>query len=788
MAGGWGSRLRPLTCNLPKPMVPLLSRPVMEYSVKHLVNCGVKEAAITTAYLAPKIKTYFGDGSSYSIQLSYYHENKPLGTGGSIRNARDFTTDTFVVISGDALTDLDLTKAFEFHQSKGALATLVLHRQPIPLQYGVVITDEEGKIIRFLEKPAWNQVFSDTVNTGIYILEPEALDEFAQGEEFDFSKDLFPKLLKKGAPLYGYISDCYWCDIGDMRTYRQAQYDMLDNLTKLPLPGSQVAPGIWLDSGAQMGDCQIQGPLYVGSNSRVADGVKLESYNIIGANCSVAGRSSLKRTIIWDSSSLAQNVECRGATICSGVSVGENAHIYEGAVIGCGTTLGDRTMVKPETKVWPEKYIEADTQSKGTLMWGTKHKSSIFGSRGVDGRIEGNLTPQWVAHLGQGLAAIAPNLLVISRDQHPVSSILADALSAGARAGGSGVLTLETNAKPLARFACRGNHASGGAFIRTNEKGLSSIEILNKIGAPLNKAGFRKLENLLHTHDAPRQTADLIGSWKQGINLVLAYYAEALPLLHHHTLNFTVVLASKNDELLSLTQSFLESLGCQVRTCGDYSIPKMAEQVVSEEAAMGIILSTGGERYSLIDNRGNPVPEHCQHALVTRIAAEKGDKVVIPADKPDVPGISLNKVSRLGPDLGVVMSTLLEESLLQYILRYDGIRAAGLILDWLQESRADLAGLVSKIPPIHYKKMQINCPWQKKSRILREFAPHQMGSTQEGVRIESSKGWALILPDNDRPLLSVFAQGHREEFAPELAEDLRSRITSLLQQEDNPNK
>ncbi|MBS3994895.1 MAG: nucleotidyltransferase family protein, partial [Alkaliphilus sp.] len=190
MAGGKGTRLRPLTCGIPKPMVPILNKPVMEYSIKLLKKYGIRDIAVTMAYLPTVITDYFADGEKWGVHLKYFNEEVPLGTGGSVKNAEEFLEDTFIVISGDALTDLDINQALKYHKMKKSRATLVLKKEPVPVEYGVVITDESGRIIRFLEKPSWGEVFSDTINTGIYILEPEVLNYYQKGENFDFSKDL----------------------------------------------------------------------------------------------------------------------------------------------------------------------------------------------------------------------------------------------------------------------------------------------------------------------------------------------------------------------------------------------------------------------------------------------------------------------------------------------------------------------------------------------------------------------------------------------------------------------
>src|SRR5690606_18178375 len=213
MAGGEGTRLRPMTANQPKPLLPVVNRPIMEHVLRLLKRHGFDDTVVTVQFLATLIRNYFGDGEELGMNLRYVAEEVPLGTAGSVKNAEEHLRgEPFIVISGDALTDIDLTDMVRFHRENGAMVTIGLKRVANPLEFGIIIVDDDGRIQRFLEKPTWGQIFSDTVNTGIYIMEPEVLDHVAAGENVDWSSDVFPKLLEDGAPLYGYIAEGYWED------------------------------------------------------------------------------------------------------------------------------------------------------------------------------------------------------------------------------------------------------------------------------------------------------------------------------------------------------------------------------------------------------------------------------------------------------------------------------------------------------------------------------------------------------------------------------------------------
>src|ERR1039458_641440 len=223
MAGGFGTRMRPLTINLPKPMIPVVNRPMMEIIVDLLKKHKLTDLLSVVFYQPETITEYFHDGADFGVQMQYKAAESDLGTAGSVKNCQAMVDkERFVVISGDVLTDFDLTAAIKFHEQNKAKATMILTRVENPLAFGVVITGKDGKIERFLEKPTWGEVFSDTVNTGIYILEPEVLDLIPERSEFDFSKDLFPLLLEEDAGLYGYISDGYWRDVGNLNEYQEA--------------------------------------------------------------------------------------------------------------------------------------------------------------------------------------------------------------------------------------------------------------------------------------------------------------------------------------------------------------------------------------------------------------------------------------------------------------------------------------------------------------------------------------------------------------------------------------
>src|SRR5256886_8551599 len=252
MAGGEGTRLRPLTSNQPKPMVPIVGKPCMEHILELLKQRGLEEVIVRVAFLPQAIRGYFGDGESLGMKIGYSVEETPLGTAGSVRLAGDQLDETFLVISGDALCDIDLTALIDFHKQKGAAVTIGLKSVDNPLEFGIVVTDDDGRVERFLEKPSWGQVFSDTINTGIYVVEPEALSHVPAEGPYDFSKQLFPLRLEMGSPISRYICTGYWQDIGNLDQYRQANFDALDEKGRLHNPGIRLRGNIWIGERVEL--------------------------------------------------------------------------------------------------------------------------------------------------------------------------------------------------------------------------------------------------------------------------------------------------------------------------------------------------------------------------------------------------------------------------------------------------------------------------------------------------------------------------------------------------------
>ena len=457
MAGGEGTRLRPLTSNQPKPMMPVANRPMMEHVVELLKTHGFEEIVVTVGFQANAIRTYFGNGAEFGVRMAYATEETPLGTAGSVRNAMDELDEPFLVISGDVLTDIDLTAVVDFHEDRKAVATIGLKAMENPLEFGIVITREDGSIERFLEKPSWGQVFSDTINTGIYVLQPEIFDYIEPFKPVDFSSDVFPRLLGE-VPMYGYVADGYWEDIGTLDAYIKAHQDILDRRVDLDMPGFRLGEGIWLGEGSEIDPAAtVDGPAIIGDYCRVEAGAHLAEYSILGSNVRVGNDAFLERSVVHDNVYLGPGVRLRGAVVGRSSDLRRGARIEEGVVIGDECFVGEHAVINPGVKVYPFKTVEQGAIVNSSIVWESRGARSLFGRTGVTGLANVDISPELAVRLAMayGTTMKKGSTVVASRDTSRAARMLKRALMVGLNAAGVDVADLEVATVPVTRFGVR---------------------------------------------------------------------------------------------------------------------------------------------------------------------------------------------------------------------------------------------------------------------------------------------------------------------------------------------
>src|SRR5213078_834970 len=626
MAGGEGTRLRPMTANQPKPLLPVANRPIMEHVLRLLKRHGFDETVVTVQFLAALVRNYFGDGEEFGMSLQYATEEMPLGTAGSVRNAEDALRDEpFLVISGDALTDMDLTGLVRFHKDKGALVTVALAKVPNPLEFGIVITEEDGQIQRFLEKPTWGQVFSDTVNTGLYVMEPEVLAEVPPGQVVDWSADVFPKLLDRGAPLYGYVSDSYWEDVGTHESYLKAQADVLAGRVQTDIAGFEVSPGVWVAEGAEVDtDAALTGPLCIGDYAKIEAGAHLREYTVIGSNVVVKEGAFLHRAVVHNNVYVGQGVTLRGCVIGKNTDVMRLARIEEGAVVNT------------------------------SVIWESRGQRTLFGPRGVSGLVNVEVTPELAVRLASAYDTMLRkgSTVTTSRDVSRAARTLKRAVQGALNASAINVVDLEAQPLPVARFETARDHYSGGIALRTTPGDPQSVDIifLDERGAELSQADQRKLQRVFSRQEFRRAFPGEIAELSYPPRVVESYTHELLRCIDMSGVReagLKVVADCAGGTASLVLPSLLGTIGVEVHTLNNRldevsptettaqqraGLQRLADVVSSSRAAFGVRFDPVGERIQLVDEKGELVSEdRALLAVLDLVAAErKRGRVALP--------------------------------------------------------------------------------------------------------------------------------------------------------------
>ncbi len=829
MAGGSGTRLRPLTCDLPKPMVPILNRPIAEHIINLLKRNGITEVIATLYYLPDVMRNYFQDGRDFGVQMTYaVEEDQPLGTAGCVKNIADLLTDTFVVISGDSVTDFDLQAAIAFHRQKGSKATLVLTRVPNPIEFGVVITDGEGRIQRFLEKPSSSEIFSDTVNTGTYILEPEVLDYLPNHQESDFSKDLFPLLLEKGEPLYGYVADGYWCDVGHLEAYREAQYDALDRKVMIDYAYQETAPDVWIGDNTQIDpSAQIHPPVMIGNNCRIGPRTVLESGTVIGDNVTIGSDADLKRPIVWNGAIVGDEVHLRACTIARGARVDRRSHVLEGAVIGPLSTVGEEAQISPGVRVWPSKQIESGATLNINLIWGNTAQRNLFGQRGVAGLANIDITPEFAVKLGAAYGSILKpgSQVTVSRDQRSISRMVSRSLIAGLMSVGINIQNLEATAIPVARSVLAQMGVAGGVHVRLHpdRPDYVLIEFFDEHGIDIPKGKEKKIEGAYFKEDLRRSPIHEIGTVTNSTDVVSIYTTA----FEKH-LNVNAVINSQAkvviDYLYAVSGAVLPQIlgkfDCdavvinaslrQVALSNDerkVMLSQLGQVVQALRATFGAQVSANGEQLILVDEVGTPIRGEVLTALMSHmmLTTHPRGTIVVPVHtsgaiehiarrhdgrviRTKANPTALMEACQTNPNVVLGGSGEMGFIFPELHPGFDAMFSIAKLIELLTLQQRSLGQIWSELPRMSYRMQTLRCPWTVKGALMRhlvEDTPPDRLELIDGVKIlgDNPDDWVLVLPDAGEPLVHLYGNSLSREGLDHTLAKYQQHVQHFIEKE-----
>jgi mannose-1-phosphate guanylyltransferase/phosphomannomutase len=631
-------------------MMPLANRPMMEHIVTLLKKHGFDDIVVTVAFQSNAIRTYFGNGAEFGVRMVYATEDTPLGTAGSVRNAMAELKDPFLVISGDVLTDIDLSAIVEFHQDHAALATIGLKAMVNPLEFGIVITREDGSIERFLEKPTWGQVFSDTINTGIYVLDPAIFDSIEADVPVDFSSQVFPKLLDAGAPLFGHVAEGYWEDVGTLDAYVQAHHDVLDGLVEVDVPGFRLGDGVWLGEGSEIHpSAKVEGPVIVGDYCRIAAGAHLREYSVLGSNVRVGEDAFIHRAIVHDNTYLAAGVRLRGCVIGRSGDLRRGARCEEGVVLGDECFVGEHAVINPGVKVYPQKTVEPGAIVNSSIVWESRGARHLFGRLGVSGLANVDISPELAVRLAMAYATTLKrgSTVVTSRDTSRAARVLKRAIMVGLNAAGVDCSDLEVATIPLTRFQVQGDDSQGGITVRLASDDPQSVVIrfFDAEGIDINEATQRKIERSFYREDFRRALAGEIGDIGFPVRTVEHYTAilmEQVDVEAIRAARLKVVLDYSFGSASFVMPNVLSKLGAEVLTVNPYASTRQAlsfdrwrhagevgELVRAAGAQVGALLDSDGEHLTLIDETGHVLSDDEGLLTVLRLILDTSDKPTV---------------------------------------------------------------------------------------------------------------------------------------------------------------
>ena len=823
LAGGEGTRLRPLTSNQPKPMMPIANKPMMEHVVQLLTRHGFDDIVVTVAFLANHIRNYFGDGSDFGVRMRYATEETPLGTAGSVRNAMAELDDTFLVIAGDVLTDVDLSAVVAAHRSKEAFASIALKRVENPVEFGIVITRDDGSIERFLEKPTWGQVFSDTINTGIYVLEPGIFDYIPAEQSVDFSADVFPAVLDRGLPLFGHVVDGYWEDVGTLEAYHSVHREILDGHVGVEIPGFEVSEGVHLGEGADLSpDAKVVGPVLIGDNCRIEAGADLQPYTVLGSDVVVKTDAYLERAVVHDHVYVGAGVRLRGTVVGRSSDLRYGARAEEGVVIGDECFIGEHAVINPGLKIYPFKTVEAGAVVTSSIVWESRGARTLFGRRGVRGLANVDITSEVAVRLAMayGTALKKGSVVTTSRDTSRTSRALKRAIIAGLNLTGIHVMDLELASVPLTRYQVRSERAQGGLTVRLAPGDPDSVEIrfFDSQGRDVDEGMQRRLERLLYREDFRRAFAGDIGDIvfpPRAIEFYTAALERSVDAERLRRRGFKVVLDYSFGAVSSVMPNVLPKVGAEVLAVNPYASTASAAEAVEDLSSragaignlvrasgsdLGMVFDPDGETATLIDDRGRALsPEQALLVLVNLVCSvHEGAHLALPVSvsseaeriaKLHGATISWTKLSAAHL-MEVAGSDHLDFAASQeggfiwpdFLPAYDSTATLVKLLDLLAASGRALSAIVDETRASHIAHEAVPTPWERKGAVMREIVEQAKGLELvlvDGVKIMYPEGWALVLPDPELPVTHVWAEGQSDQDARRLVAIQAGRIAEL---------
>ena len=825
MAGGFGTRLRPLTMTIPKPMVPLANVPMLEHTVLLLKRHGITDITALLYYQPDSIKEYFGDGSAHGVRMHYVQADADYGTAGSVRNAAKEFTEPFIVMSGDVLTDIDISTAIAFHSSKNSLATLLLTRVKDPLHYGIVMTDPNGRIQRFLEKPSWGEVFTDTINSGIYILEPEILSLIPPDREYDFGKDVFPQMLRTSMNLHGCITHGYWKDIGNLHEYQSACQDILEHNVAINVKGLQTQQGMIGENCSIPESVRWSGHSIIGKHVHIGHNTTIHQC-IIGDNVHIGSGAQLSNCIIWNNVTLGDRVMtsydviCNDTTIGNGVTINEQVFIAEQCHIGHGAHLSSNI------KLWPKKHIEEGAIVNRSLVQEERWLRELITDSRISGLANIDINPEFAAKLGAsiGNALGLQSTVIASRDADAASRMIHRALIAGLMSTGINIRDLQVTPIPQARQDLRAGSGNAGFHVRRSIRKPDTIDIMlfNHDGRDISHEMAKTIERYFFGEDIQRVAYNQVGSimFPERSNETYAMrFTGALNVESIQQHNYRLLIDYSNGLASTTFPVLLGSLGVHVLSVNSYvdisegfsddrtdaEAEETSQIIRSLGYEFGFKIDASAEKIAVVDASGAWYqPNRLLTLMATLFFEAHRDREPYAIAIPVLASMDIEQIAkaynveilRIKNSHSAMMEATKFHNVLfcgdtrgrfiftDYLFASDGMFSLAKCLEMLAETGISFSSLNERLPHKPRVHHSVPCPWERKGIVMRkamELTESMNRILIDGITMTIGETTIVLLPDKERPAFIVAVEAPTLELATTYADEYKEYITSWVE-------
>lgn len=815
MAGGFGTRIQPLTHSKPKPMLPIVNVPMMQHTMMMLKAVGISEFIVLLYFKPEIIQNYFKDGSDLGIKITYVLPDNDYGTAGAVKCAQEHIGDeNFIIISGDLVTDFDFEKLFAFHSDKSSKLSIALTSVENPLEFGVVIANEENRIEKFLEKPSWGEVFSDTINTGIYVIEPEILEYIPTGENFDFAKDLFPLLMQNNIALMACSLEGYWRDVGNPDSYRDVYEDILNLKVRLPhlsLGAQQFADGILYYTSSHEykldPSVEIIGKVLLGENVVIEKNVKLNNV-VIGNNVTIKNSVKIRHSVLWDDIVIHNGVELDNCVICSNNVIQRNVKAKSGLILAEGCDVGELASFEQDITIWPNKTIEPASIVRHNVILGNKYKNSIFENGSVYGKSNVELSCDMATKLAEAFASQLPvgSKVIVGRDNDKSSRMLKRAFLGGLLASGLDVLDIKDCPPSVLRHTLANDETlyGGAHFKRCLEDTMSSeITLFNQNAMKVDMSFAKSIEKAFFQEKFRRVDYDKIGTIYESYNRVQTQiymdeifeqmgslakkcggFKVAVDLMHGATIDvFPSLLNTLGVENIVLNAYYDEHKLINISALEKRSCHNVSSIVKSLEYDMGLLIYPNAQKLSLLTEEGLPLDKvkvlYCVLELLNMSTQGKKKRVFLPLWSPDIGNfenleIESGKYSSFSPqklkEYDLIATVDGNFAFTEFGYTRDAMYASLKIMMLLKCSGMKLSELASRVDDFYYRHFEIPCAQALKGKMMRMFlqdAKEKRSSSEDGVKIwEGDTDWILMIPDRYNEHLNIYIQA-KEKAAGE---------------------